>query len=360
MAVNWLARFAAKAPVPVCAAIGADAQAAVEDLGLDPHICLVASPRHASVLLVVGETGDELRTELRRLHDQLPHPRATLWWRARPDPDFGEAIVDRRDATVAMQIVEIYRTLLDGSRKSEADLLPDAPPVPWRGNGKNGQGGDGMMGGNPYGRPMAMTDDDLRDGLALDAYTASFGPFLPMFPPGLVLEITLQGDVIQKAKLLHPPFAQETGPETAAALRQAARMLRIVGVPALSDRFVVSAVLRAAGKSVDTAKLRRGLRWSGALRAVPAGLGAREPESRSARLSLEVWLDEATKAPGDGGRDGEVWKQATAHSLSVLLEGLEWNEAVLLLNSLGNADLLAMCAAANADGPGEGTSGTCK
>src|SRR3546814_18792006 len=66
-----------------------------------------------------------------------------------------------------------------------------------------------MMGGKPYGRPMAMTDEDLRDGLALDAYTACFGPFLSVLPPGLLLELTLQGDVIQSAKVLRAPFAQD-------------------------------------------------------------------------------------------------------------------------------------------------------
>src|SRR3546814_14512508 len=77
-----------------------------------------------------------------------------------------------------------------------------------------------MMGGKPYGRPMAMTEDDRRDGLALDAYSATFGPFLPVFPPGLQLSLTLQGDVVQSAEVLRPPVHQAAGD---APLRRIAR-----------------------------------------------------------------------------------------------------------------------------------------
>src|SRR3546814_3144822 len=92
-----------------------------------------------------------------------------------------------------------------------------------------------MMGGKPYGRPMAMTDEDLRDGLALDAYTACFGPFLSVLPPGLLLELTLQGDVIQSAKVLRTPFAQDGADEP---LRRVARLLRLLGLAGAAERFL--------------------------------------------------------------------------------------------------------------------------
>src|SRR3546814_16968041 len=109
---------------------------------------------------------------------------------------------------------------MTGERRSEDDLLPDEPPVAWRGKGDHGQGGEGMMGGKPYGRPMAMTAEDLRDGLALDAYTACFGPFLPMLPPGLQLELTLQGDVVQSARVRRPPAAQAGADEPRSEARR--------------------------------------------------------------------------------------------------------------------------------------------
>ncbi|MCT7094684.1 hypothetical protein, partial [Salmonella enterica] len=68
---------------------------------------------------------------------------------------------------------------------------------------------------------MAMTADDLRDGLALDTFTVEVGPFLPTLPAGLVMELTLQGDVIQQARMLRPPVAQDGAdvPQAAAAQR---------------------------------------------------------------------------------------------------------------------------------------------
>ncbi|MDQ6627935.1 MAG: hypothetical protein M3Z29_05710, partial [Pseudomonadota bacterium] len=66
------------------AAIGRDAIERVEDLSLDPRVRWVASPRHASVLLVAGAVRRSDLPALRVVHDQLPPLRATLWWGAEP------------------------------------------------------------------------------------------------------------------------------------------------------------------------------------------------------------------------------------------------------------------------------------
>src|SRR5699024_5265769 len=145
------------------------------------------------------------REALQRVHDQLPHPRATLCWGA--DADLPGA--PRLDAASDPQetLRSLYRDLLSGTRVSDPHWLPDEPPTPWRGRGDHGQGGKGMMGGTPYGRPMPMPPQpDIRDGLNLDPYTARFGPYLPLLPPGLVLELTLQGDVVQSATVIRPPY----------------------------------------------------------------------------------------------------------------------------------------------------------
>src|SRR3546814_10930454 len=88
MAVDALMRLAADAPAPIFAVAGEDGLAAVEDLSLDPAVSLQASPRHAALLLVCGDLRSENHEALRRLHDQLPHPRATLWWRTEPRDGF--------------------------------------------------------------------------------------------------------------------------------------------------------------------------------------------------------------------------------------------------------------------------------
>lgn len=287
----WLSSLAARAQVPVFACIGPQMQAAVERMGLSPALVLADTPRAAAILLVAGEIPDRAKEALDRVHDQLPHPRATFRWDGAGDP------------TGALR--GLWRGLLRGDA-TEPDRRPDEPPNEWRGKGDHGQGGKGMMGGVPYGRPMAMTADDPRDGLALDAYTARVGPFAPMLPPGLVLELTLQGDVIVTVKVCAQPFAQTD--EASAPDLCAARMLRLLGLPLAARRV-------AEGKA------------SGALAcvgAIPKGLG--QAEDGDARSRFVEWLS------------GEARPHA-APPLPDLLPGLEWSEAILVLNSFSPASL---------------------
>ena len=53
--------------------------------------------------------------------------------------------------------------------------------------------------GTPAGLPMARRGDD-RDGLRLDQLHVPLGPILPDWPAGLVVHLTLQGDVVQHAE----------------------------------------------------------------------------------------------------------------------------------------------------------------
>lgn len=148
------------------------------------------------------------------------------------------------------------------------------------------------MGGKPYGRPMTMTGDDLRDGLALDAQTFCAGPFLSMMPSGLLLQLTLQGDVIQKATIVHPPLTQAASSapfrtalqepvsivalECARAahhLRCVARFLATRGFTELSARFLSRARAVAAGRISSIERLVKSLELSGVMQCVPAGLG---------------------------------------------------------------------------------------
>jgi len=284
-----LRRWAAAAPVPVHAVAGAHGLAAVEDQAADPAVRLCDSPRHANVLLIRGAVRDADREHLRRLHDQMPHPRATLWWGAAPAyehaPGRDDLLRVGADDSPVPALVEAWGALMTGTRDSEPDLQPDRPPNEWRGKGDYGQGGEGMMGGVPYGRPMAMTDDDLRDGLALDAYTTEVGPFLPALPPGLLLSVTLQGDVLQSAEVVRPPYPQAG--ET--PRHRLARLMRLLGLPALAGRF-------------DEGRLRR----AGVFLALPPDL---RPAVRS--LCRGQW-----PAPRDA---------------MAALPGLEWHEAMLLL-----------------------------
>ncbi len=284
MAMNWLSALARGAEIPVFAVVGAQGLVPVEGLRHRPGLRLVDSPRHARVLLVAGAVDGAHKTALERLHAQIPTPRGTVWWQAPPLFQRGEAVAGD-DPLPAIRAA---------AEADDPDQRPDVPPHPWQGMGPHGQGGRGMMGGNPYGRPMAMTADDIRDGLALDAYTARFGPFLPMWPPGLVLDMTLQGDVIVSATVVSPPIEQGRRGDPPALC--AARMLRLMGIGPVAARM------------------------RGALMALPKGSGMRR--------RLATWLR------------GEAVAETPA-PLSEALPGLEWAEAVLWLASFPPSRLRA-------------------
>lgn len=204
-----ISRLAARAPVPVFVALGAGARAAVDDLRDEPGLSFVDSPRHATVLLVAGRMPRTLIRSLAQVHDQVPQPRATVWWSSADLAEVGAAFPDVElvppDGDVADVLRAVHRDVITGDRNSEPTILPDQPPANWRGIGPHGQGGMGMMGGRPYGRPMPMTGPD-RDGLELDRLPLRVGPFLPFLPAGLQLDVVLQGDVVQTAEVVGDPF----------------------------------------------------------------------------------------------------------------------------------------------------------
>lgn len=286
MAITLLSVLARGAEIPVFPVAGAQGLTLLEPLRARPGLRLVETPRHARVLLVAGEVAATRARALERVHAQIPSPRGTVWWHAQPLFARGEAVAGN-DPLPAIR---------RAASADDPDQRPNVPPHPWQGMGPHGQGGKGMMGGTPYGRPMAMTADDIRDGLALDAYVARFGPFLPMLPPGLVLDLTLQGDVIVSAGVAAPPFEQ--GPLGDAPKLCAARMLRLMGIGQVAPRA------------------------RGALIALSQGSGMRR--------RLATWL-----------RGEDV--SETPDPLSVALPGREWAEAVLWLASFPPTRLRATC-----------------
>lgn len=318
--MSCLHRLAARAPVPVYAALGSGGAALIEPLSLSPEVSLAASVRHASLLLVAGGVRAADQESLARLHDQLPHPRATLWWGA--EPSGSQNSPERLDAgeEPVPRLRTLYRELLEGARKSDAPWRPDEPLHPWRGLNENGQGGKGMMGGTPYGRPMAITMDDLRDGLALDAFELTIGPFWPLLPAGLALQLILQGDVVQKAKVVAAPYADAGD---GAGLRRAAKLLDLMQLSPLADRCRRAALTGLSDQGIARAAAR-----SGGFLAVPPGLGRWGGQDVRDRLRLALGV------PAPAGAEGE------RKPLTELLVGLEWNEAMLVVNSFDAATLV--------------------
>jgi hypothetical protein len=292
--VTALARWAARAEVPVFAAIGPGRQPAVERLLAGPGLRRAMTPRDAGVLLIAGDMPGGSAEKLSIVHDQIPPPRASLRWR------------EQDAAAIAADLTDLWRDLCAGAAGAP-DLQPNEPPTPWRGVGAHGQGGEGMMGGTPYGRPMAMTGPDIRDGLHLDRYTARVGPFAPALPPGMVLDLTLQGDVICEARVAAAPFAQPVAADDPALC--AARMLCLLGLPAAAGR-----VIRGG---------RAGALWVPG--AVPAGLAP--VGGQDARDRLRAFLAGET-VPVEAARPAD------------LLPDLEWSEAMLALASLPPSTLV--------------------
>ena len=199
MAIGVAARLAARAPVPVyCLENGGDRLSRY--LHLDPRLRLTRSPRHASILLVAGNVPEEMAIAAANVHDLLPLPRGVVLWNCTQSSTLftGDGVHTAGGGLPTEDIISLHRELIHGTKSSTPAIGPAENPVTWQGEGDHGQGGKGMMGGTPYGRPMAKTAADLRDGLKLGSTMVTIGPYLPWLPPGLRLHLTLQGDVVQK------------------------------------------------------------------------------------------------------------------------------------------------------------------
>ncbi|WP_219418203.1 hypothetical protein [Pseudonocardia nigra] len=135
----------------------------------------------------------------------------------------------------------------------------------------------------PGGLPMADLGDD-RDGLKLDRLHLRLGPVLPDWPAGLVLRVTLQGDVIQEAVAEVLDGEQAAAPVPGGvAVRELDALARFLGVAGWPDaaaraRRLRDALLAGASpaevREPAEALLRRvrrsrTLRWL--VRGIPAG-----------------------------------------------------------------------------------------
>ncbi len=199
--MRLLSRLAAEARVPVFCLHGQGERQARRRIQLDCRLRLVNSPRHAAILLLVGRMAPTMEQAIRSVHDQLPLPRGVVLWNCPGGRDFFTAtplIVSDEQGVPTESVVRLFRQLLEQKEGSSPLFGPAQNPDSWQGEGDHGQGGEGMMGGKPYGRAMGMTGEDLRDGLQLGSTMMSLGPFLHWLPPGLSLSLTLQGDVIQQ------------------------------------------------------------------------------------------------------------------------------------------------------------------
>lgn len=297
MAVNWLRKLANQSPVPVFPIVGRAGEAALEALYLSPKVTVAQSPKHARALVVLGAIDENDPEAFRRVHDQVPAPRITAWFSTTKMPPelSASAIVVAASEDLGQRIQRAVQALDAGDQSGDVNLCPDQPPAPWKGVG-DGHGGEGMMGGKPYGRPMAMPEEDLRDGLQLDPLAFSIGPFSPLLPPGMVAKATLHGDVIAGWELVSRPYERTlpsvfyravdepvavTELELARAswhLRRLAAALQLNGLEARAQRLRHNVAELQPGQfiaDVTNAGVLRSLRW-----VAGAGKGVVQGESQ--------------------------------------------------------------------------------
>ena len=316
-------------PVEVFVAAGSDRWHDVQALRAHELVRLVPTPRHATVLLVAGTIPASAREALDRVHDQLPHPRAVATW---DEIVAGNDVVD----AVAFEIVGRADRVMADPSTSSPGRLADEEPNDWRGVGPFGQGGEGMMGGTPYGRAMAMTADD-RDGLSLDRLELRLGPFLGQLPGGLVADVALQGEVIQSIEFACAGSKSfVTADRAVPAARRLLWLSHALHVQGL-DAFAVGAARLARrsarldddpGLARDFASLRRRMRWTG-LRSALRSVGDRDGRDTLARWSahldaIAASLDGADSRPVSA--DGSM--PITAAELAEMITGLTLTDAV--------------------------------
>ena len=308
MAVSRLMRRVAAGAAAPTFFVGGATTADFDPLQLDRRVCAVASPRHATVLLVAGTLPEALVRPAGLVHDALPHPRATVWW---GDGDPGvdwlrdcPSVSAAGDAAAAIAAVHVE--LMYGNRRSEPAIVGKTNRSPWEGVGPYGHGGSGMTGGEPYGRPLTERDDDPRDGLALDVLPVTVGPFFPGLPAGLTMDVSLHGDIVGAVKVREdlfldsgtrpvPPLAlafekARTEPVAVAALERArvshhlravSRTLRLHGLHAMAARVLAVAVA-AWPSDREVVRLLRTVEHSGVGR-VSAGVGVLPTERAAGR-----------------------------------------------------------------------------
>jgi NADH:ubiquinone oxidoreductase subunit D len=213
--------------------------------GLDPAaagLCVVASPRHAAVLLLVGELPDGLARAAAVAYAQMARPRAILAVGVRPVPSLPtpdvSVTLDQRG--LAAGVTRLRRLFAAGAWMPDAPVfdVPEVkPPEEEHKEMQHGAQGDqhgqvdhggmegmqhgqmahtrhggmmthGDMGGMQHGgmgggfmSMVRMTKDLPRspDGLPMEWVEAPFGPLFPGLPGGLALTFTLDGNTVQQA-----------------------------------------------------------------------------------------------------------------------------------------------------------------
>ncbi|MBD8080378.1 hypothetical protein [Cellulosimicrobium arenosum] len=311
-----MARFSLARP-HVLVVVGSDGRAAgsvVESALLGRGWPLARSPADADLLVVAGSPGAELAAAVELLWAQVPAPRSRVH------------VATSSDVEASLDAAARHL------RAWEAQRSDDGPDDPWAGQGPgtgghqhagndgsesgDGHGGHSHDGMDVAGLPMASSAPD-RDGLDLEALRVKLGPWLPGWPNGLVVEASMQGDVLSDVAVhwvddAHPGTV---GPQEN-ALDALVRLLTLTGpAPTLRRWRETRAAVRQqrpgavaqAARSAHRLARSRVLAWS--LGGGPALAGG------NAADVLHRWCDVLSGGSPAGGRDLVVDPQELATAL---------------------------------------------
>lgn len=334
-------------PLIVTALGGRSVRLAVERLTREWGWEQAAAPAEADLLVVCGTPDATLADAVERVWAQLPSPRARVGL--------------HRTDTVAAELGQARARLAD-------DLAATSHTV---GGARGDQPECEESTEHPGGLPMADRAPD-RDGLTLDQLHVSLGPVLADWPAGLVVRLTLQGDVVQSAQVevarapsvrtrtvdaapadgrcaWLPGAAAPSGGEVpaAAALDGLARLLAVCGAStaARTARRLRDDLLAGTLDDAELRRFARRLRRSRTLRWATDGVG--RLDERHGELGGDAtrrwhrWLDTAQGggAPADPADDARV----ALAELPDLLEGTELAAARVVVASLDpDLDALAL------------------
>lgn len=272
-----LLRVAARRPhVLVVAVPGAtDVRLALEAALARRGWPVATGPADTDVLAVAGAPGAELAAVVDAVWEQVPAPRARI------DIPTSAAVDGRLDAAAGLLgDAGHQRAGVVSGNEGHGAHIHSRP----RHEGHEGHGGGHHEhhghGGTVSGLPMAELGPD-RDGLTLDRLHVPLGPVLPDWPAGLVVRVTLQGDVIQEAaaEVLDAGHAEpfEWPSVAARELDGLVRFLGVAGWPGVAGRArrLRDAVLAGEAVEAEAAALLRRIRRSRTLRwlvrNIPAG-----------------------------------------------------------------------------------------
>lgn len=285
----------------------------------------------ADVLAVVGEVGehdDAFAALVEHVWAQMSEPRVRL--HVLGGSEAKELLNQARE-----QLRSETRRLVDTDVRP--GFTPSAEGMTHVQDHDSDGGHTAMM---PDGIPLAEGAED-RDGLEMDELHLPLGPVLAHWPAGVVLRVTLHGDVVVDAELEELATARSHQPgdpiERAARLLDAAgSVLALAGLPAesararrLRDRCLDGEL--GSGQEVtrlgDRVGRQRTLRWALRGLAIEDGHGASEQ-----LLDRLTALFERARAE----LAGEAPSRATnvAHALPTLVRGMELAEVRLWLAAL--------------------------